>query len=150
MITYQYTDELPDEPIRTDLLTLLLAVFGTKSRPEWLAELTYQQERTPVRTWLAFDGERLIGCKLGYERGPDQFYSWLGGVDAAYRGRGIAGELMQQQHDWCRRVGYRSVRTQTYNQWRSMLILNLRHGFAVIGTVQGKHGLTIMLEKLLT
>lgn len=30
-----------------------------------------------------------------------------------------------------------------------MLILNLRHGFDIVGTMQGKHGLTIILEKQL-
>jgi hypothetical protein len=56
---------------------------------------------------------------------------------------------MRRQHDWCRQNGYRTIRTHTYNQWRSMLILNIRSGFDIIGTLSGKRGLTIVLEKTL-
>lgn len=35
---------------------------------------------------LAVEGDTLIGFKLGYPHPDDIFYSWLGGVHAAYRG----------------------------------------------------------------
>jgi len=111
------------------------------------ADLRYQQQRGPVQAWLAYEGERLIGGKLGYERKPGHYYSWLGGVHPDFRSQGIAAELMRQQHAWCVAQGYRRIRTQTYNRWRAMLLLNLRHGFDITGTLQGSHGLTIVLEK---
>ncbi|RSK40863.1 GNAT family N-acetyltransferase [Hymenobacter perfusus] len=111
------------------------------------ADLCYQQARGPVQVWLAYEGERLIGCKLGYERKPGHYYSWLGGVHPDFRNQGIAAELMRRQHAWCQAQDYRAVRTHTYNRWRAMLLLNLRHGFDIIGTLQGAHGLTIVLEK---
>ena len=99
---------------------------------------------------LALDDERVVGCKIGYAHHlPNTFYSWLGGVDPAYRGQGIAGELMRRQHDSCQSAGYAVIRTHTYNQWRDMLLLNLRCGFDIIDTQPGKHGLTIVLEKRL-
>ncbi|GAB3551718.1 GNAT family N-acetyltransferase [Spirosoma fluminis] len=148
-IRYEQYDSLPDEPLRSSLLEVLQNVFSSRSREDTLAELTYQLAHTSVPTFLALEGQQVVGCKLGYERQPDQFYSWLGCVRLTHRGHGIAAELMRQQHDWCRQQGYRTVRTQTYNQWRSMLILNLRAGFDIIGTLQGKHGLMIVLEKTL-
>ncbi|KAB7725605.1 GNAT family N-acetyltransferase [Rudanella paleaurantiibacter] len=135
--------------LRAELVQLIARIFGGQLPEEAAAELDYQQARTPLLIGLAFDGPALIGYKIGYERKPGHFYSWLGGVLPTYRGQGIASALMTGQHDWCRQRGYHTLRTQTYNQWRSMLILNLRHGFDIVGTVQGTRGLTIVLEKKL-
>ena len=146
-VRYEIFAGLPPDPLLTTLLDLLAGVFTNQTRSDIAAELTYQQARTPIVTGLAVDDERVIGCKLGYERKPHHFYSWLGCVDPACRGRGIAAELMRQQHDWCRQNGYHTIRTQTYNQWREMLVLNIRAGFDVIGTVQNKRGLALLLEK---
>ncbi len=146
-IQYNHFAGLPPEPLLSATLTLLTGVFANQSPADTSAELTYYSGFPAMQTWLAVADGRVVGCKLGYERKPTQFYSWLGCVDAAWRGRGIASALMQQQHDWCRQGGYQTIQTQTYNQWRSMLVLNIRAGFNIIGTAQGKHGLTILLEK---
>jgi GNAT superfamily N-acetyltransferase len=146
-VRYEMIDGLPAEPVLTALIDQLVTLFTNQSHAELLADLTYQQERTGLHLVLATENEQVIGCKLGYERKPGHFYSWLGGVHPDFRGHGIASELMRQQHDWCRQNNYHTIRTQTYNQWRSMLILNLRFGFDIIGTVQGKYGLTLVLEK---
>lgn len=146
-LQYQLHNGLPTESMLTSLLDLLTAVFNNQSRDEFLSDLTYHHHRTPMLTLLAVNNEQVVGCKLGYERKPGHFYSWLGCVSPAYRGRGIAAELMRRQHDWCRQNGYHTIRTQTYNQWRNMLILNIRAGFDIVGTVQGKRGLTIVLER---
>ncbi len=69
-----------------------------------------------------------------------EFYSWLGGVDPVYRGLGIASQLMTTQHSWSRKKGYAKVQTKTQNRFRSMLILNLNHGFEVIGTHTSDEG----------
>ncbi|MCA8832550.1 GNAT family N-acetyltransferase [Hymenobacter pini] len=135
---------LPD--IQMSLAGLLASTLETPTT-ELLADLHYQHQ--PVQAWLAYDGSRLVGCKLGYERKPGHYYSWLGGVHPDFRGQGIAAELMRRQHAWCAAQGYRHVRTHTYNRWRAMLLLNLHHGFDIIGTMQGAHGLTIVLEKIL-
>ncbi|UFH53072.1 GNAT family N-acetyltransferase [Spirosoma sp. KNUC1025] len=148
-LRYQAYATLPPQPLLTSLLTLLSGVFASQGSSDLLSELTYQVSRTGLQTLLAVQNEQVVGCKLGYERKPGSFYSWLGAVHPDYRGNGIASELMRQQHEWCRQNGYHTVRTQTYNQWREMLILNLRFGFQITGTVQSKHGLTIFLIKKL-
>ena len=149
-VHYEVTDGLPSEPVFTSLVELLTGIFDNQSAAEIRSELTYQHARTGLQTQLAVVNEQVVGCKLGYERKPRQFYSWLGAVHPEFRGQGIASELMRRQHDWCRRQNHQTIRTQTYNQWREMLVLNLRFGFDIIGTVQGKRGLTIVLEKNLS
>ena len=148
-IQYQFYHTLPLEPQLTALLNLLADVFDNESLADLRTELTNRQRQTGIYTGLALANGIVVGCKLGYERKPGHFYSWLGCVAPAFRGNGIAAELMRRQHEWCRQHNYQTIRTQTYNQWRSMLILNLRAGFDIIGTMQGKHGLTIVLEKTL-
>ncbi len=146
---YETCVGLPPAHLLTTLVDLLLETFKNQTRTEWLADLTYQQARTPLVIQLAIDNGYVAGCKLGYEQSPDTFYSWLGCVDPAYQKQGIGAELMRQQHNWCLQNGYRTVQTRTYNQWRAMLVLNIRAGFDIVGTVQGKRGLTIVLEKQL-
>lgn len=145
-VCYEVEPNLPQESRLTSLLDLLTDVFKNQSSAELRTELIYQQARTGLHTLLAVVNGQVVGCKLGYERKPGQFYSWLGAVHPDFRGQGVASELMRRQHDWCRQQGYHIIRTQTYNQWRDMLILNLRFGFDIVGTVQGKHGLMIILE----
>jgi predicted GNAT superfamily acetyltransferase len=153
-IHYNVYSALPPEPVLSKLLDLLTEVFANQSREEWLADLTGKATAySGFQLLLALDGTMVVGCKVGYQWQPDgnpvagTFYSWLGGVSGMYRGNGIAGELMRQQHETCRANGYYTIRTHTYNQWREMLILNLRHGFEIVGTQPGKRGLTIVMEK---
>lgn len=146
---YEWLETPLPLPLTDRLAELIATIFEDQSPVQAAIELAYQQTRTPLLVGLAFDGPVLVGYKIGYERQPGHYYSWLGGVLPAYRGHRIASALMEQQHEWCRRQGYHTIRTQTYNRWRSMVILNLRHGFDIVGTVQGKRGLMIMLEKRL-
>ncbi|MFD2786316.1 GNAT family N-acetyltransferase [Hymenobacter rubripertinctus] len=142
---------LPDiVPAQSKLLTTLLAAALETDEVELLADLRYQQQRQPVQAWLVEHAGQVVGGELGYERKPGHYYSWLGGVLPAFRGQGLAAELLRRQHAWGRAQGYRAVRTHTYNHWRGMLLLNLRHGFDIMGTTQSARGLTIVLEKDLT
>ncbi|UYZ61393.1 GNAT family N-acetyltransferase [Hymenobacter weizhouensis] len=136
----------PDVPTWQPVVELLAAALET-SAADVAQDLRYQQQRQPVQAWLAVAEGQVVGCKLGYERQPGHYYSWLGGVHPDFQGRGIAAELMRRQHAWCRQQGYQRIRTHTFNRWRAMLLLNLRHGFDIIGTMQSPRGLTIVLEK---
>ncbi|WP_188558847.1 GNAT family N-acetyltransferase [Hymenobacter glacieicola] len=145
--TFRLLADLVAESDRDALAELLHQIFPDTLVSDWAAELWYQQQRQPVQAWLAWADAQLVACKLGYERKPGHYYSWLGGVHPDFRRRGLAQELMRQQHAWGQQQGYRSIRTQTLNRWRSMLVLNLRMGFDIVGTVQGERGLTLVLEK---
>ena len=101
---------------------------------------------------IALDGTKVIGYKIGYALDSDKFYSWLGGVDANYRNYGVASKLMDKQHQYLRRNGYKIVQTKTKNKWRSMLILNIKSGFDVIDTYNDDKGepIIILEKKLLS
>lgn len=147
--TYTYVTRegpLPEDLLRavSQFFQLLFEGFDEPSFRERLRQVT--------RSVLvaAYRGDELVGCKLGYARSESVFYSWLGGVSAAHRQRGIARELMRRQHDWCRRQGFTRVRMKTRNRWRSMLLLSLQEGFYITETyTRADNDLRIILEKAL-
>lgn len=107
------------DPVRAfvdELLELARIAFGA-------FDPTYLNDRMPhvadpsVTLARAPQGA-LVGFKLGYRRGGDLFYSWLGAVDPDWRRRGIAQRLMAMQHDWARQQGYRHIETRTRQQLR--------------------------------
>jgi predicted GNAT superfamily acetyltransferase len=99
---------------------------------------------------VAVQDDCVVGYKIEYQDRKSRFYSWLGGVYPEYRSQGIASELMFKQHEWCKEQRYTVIRTQTKNKFRNMLILNLSHGFDIVGTYTDEKGEPkIILEKRL-
>lgn len=148
MITILEKHGLPDDDTRQVVFHLYEAVFG-KPAGEKMQERLAGAADLLVLIAQTEDGTP-TGFKVGYRQDLFTWYSWLGGVLPEFRGQGIAGALMQHQHDWAKNRGYRRIQTKTMNRWRSMLILNLKFGFNVIGTYQGIDGtLRIILEKRL-
>lgn len=147
-IRFETLPAWPEPPVGAALRDLHALVFANAVTEAELQErLSWQ--RDPL-VQLAWHGEQLVGYKIGYLRKERHYYSWIGGVHPDFRQQGIAGQLMQAQHAWCQQQGYKTVRTHTKNSWRSMLILNLRHGFDVIGTLTDELGEPkLILEKKL-
>ncbi|WP_047982348.1 GNAT family N-acetyltransferase [Ornithinibacillus contaminans] len=144
-LTYASFNKIPNEEMVDQIVALHTTVFGESD------DLPGRMSEKPnLRIDVAIDDEKLVGYKIGYALNREQFYSWLGGVDPGYRNKGIASELMKQQHEFIRESGYYSVQTKTKNQWRSMLILNIKSGFYIIGTFTDSLGEPkIILEKKL-
>ncbi|MHB1682862.1 MAG: GNAT family N-acetyltransferase [Bacilli bacterium] len=124
-------------------LERLCALHDTIFRSQSSATIAMElQKKHHFLILLALHEKSVVGFKIGYEDRTGRFYSWLGGVDPDFRGRGIASELMGRQHAWCIDNNYRVIRTHTKNKWRNMLILNLRHGFDIVGTFTDERGET--------
>lgn len=91
-----------------------------------------------------------VAFKIGYEKYPGIFFSWLGGVLPSNRRSGIARQLLQKQHDWCVSRGYDEIQTETFGDVPEMLILNLAEGFQVFGTYLSSDGrIRVQLRKTL-
>ncbi|MDM5227213.1 GNAT family N-acetyltransferase [Cytobacillus sp. NJ13] len=135
----------PEEEILEGILELHKTIFGESDQL-----VSKMKSKPQLLLLVAMDGEKVIGYKMGYAIDQDTFYSWLGGVDPDYRKNGIASMLMERQHGYLKEKGYKVVRTKTMNKWRSMLILNIKHGFDVIEAYIDEKGLhKIVLEKRL-
>lgn len=144
-IQYEILDYSPPEAVLSRIWELHRTIFGGHDQQDLLAAMA---KKTGLLAVIAREDYRIVGYKLGYERKPKHFYSWLGGVDPACRRQGIGRGLMEFQHQWLRENGYQWVRTHTMNRWRDMLILNLLAGFEIIGTYSDHRGGTkIIMEK---
>ncbi|WP_203247093.1 GNAT family N-acetyltransferase [Sporosarcina beigongshangi] len=145
MLTYKSFWGIPDGEVVVGILKLHESVF------EESATLVDKIKSKPkVLMNIAFDQSVVVGYKIGYEMDAHKYYSWYGAVHEAYRGQGIAAELMKQQHCLIEEAGYTIVQTKTRNKWRSMLILNIKNGFDVMEVFTDDDGIhRIVLEKKL-
>ena len=141
-----YEDPIPDR-IAEDVANACEEILGSLQRSKYYWNLSNKKDLCLV---IAMDGASLVGFKIGYGKGREKFYSWMGGVVEKYRRKGIAQELMNQQHQWCKSNNFKVIETQTINQWKEMLIFNIRNGFEISGVRDSKDfGLKIILEKKL-
>jgi GNAT superfamily N-acetyltransferase len=126
------------------LLALCRSIF-----PEFTD--AYLLDRLPALTdpmlWLAIEEGEWKGFKLGYRRGCDLLYSWLGGVAPDLRGKGVASELMRLQHADATAEGYRFVETRTRAENNPMILLNLRHGFRIAGFETDSRGIAVVIQR---
>ncbi len=100
------------------------------------ASLDFYTERLKHRLHLALvaekDGE-LMGFKVGYQSDtPDTFYSWMGGVRAEFRGKGIATALAEEQERWAKAQGFTSVFFKTRNRFPGMIQFGIKRGFKIV------------------
>lgn len=145
MIEYTEIETAPEEEALSEIIEFSRRIFGN-AEPEKFAKRIGEAENLLII--LARNGSEIVGFKIGYEIEPKVFYSWVGGVSKDFRNRGIAAELMKRQHLWCRRKGFERVRTHTKNEFKPMLILNIRHNFDIVNVYRDKRDeLKIVLEK---
>jgi GNAT superfamily N-acetyltransferase len=138
-----------NEATQATLLELYEAIFATPPSAHMLDRLAHRHDFLLILAKDRVTG-KATGFKLGFRDSPDTYYSWLGGVLPAARGQGLARRMMEYQHEWAAARGYTYIRTNTLNQWRAMLILNLQAGFDIIGTERRHDGeVKILLEKKL-
>jgi GNAT superfamily N-acetyltransferase len=95
---------------------------------------------------------RPVGFLLGFELKPRVFFAWFYGVLPQHRRQGIASQLMEAVHSWCRLNDYESLRMECHNQHRAMLHLAINHEYDIIGlrwdTDRGDN--LILLQKMLS
>jgi len=128
------------------LLTLCQSIFPDFSDRYLLDRLG---RLTDPMLLLAGEGHAWKGFKLGYRRGDALLYSWLGGVVPELRGRGVASELMRRQHAQAAAESYRCIETRTRAANNPMILLNLRHGFHVVGFETDASGISVVIQRRL-
>lgn len=136
-----------DDKILADIFTLEEAIFDKALGADYI--LADSKNRHNLYGLIVYDDGKPVAYKVGYEASPKVFYSWLGGVLPNHRGQGIAKRLMQQQHEFARECGYKRVRTHTFNKFKTMIILNIKTGFDIVGLTHSAHedGQKIILER---
>lgn len=82
---------------------------------------------------IAYEKDSPVGFKVGYERTPDTFYSWMGGVLPTHRRLGIAQRLAETQETWAKEQGFSAIQFKTWNKHRAMLLFAIGRGFSILG-----------------
>lgn len=141
------TSEIITPQNKEQITGLLRLVFGAY-KPEKLDSKLKDKKKV----WLinAYDDQKLVGFKLGYQLSQTTFYSWLGAIDPEYQGIGLGKKLLDLQHVWCSENGYEVIETKTMNKWKTMLLLNIKNGFEITRTERNQRGeMKILMEKKL-
>ncbi len=146
-ILYKTIEGIPDENIYQELTKFYSSLFED-------ADLKFFKQRVlehpQLCTVLAYQNDNLIGFKIGYPYSEDTFYSWIGGVLTQFRRQGIATNLAINQEEYAKTKGFTRLRTKSMNQYKPMMILNLKNGFDIINIYTNTKGQTkIVFEKVL-
>lgn len=145
MITFEEIEGKHDSQTLEKIAEFYRSIFAATD-----SEKLYKRIDSAVNifTVLAFSDDEIVGFKLGYQIDAKKFYSWLGGVKSEFRKHGIAQELMNRQHFWCKENGYKIVQTKTKNSFKPMLILNIKNSFDIIELQRNERNeIKIVLEK---
>ena len=133
--------------VRQTLIDLENQIFKL---PMTLIELDQElKSKHGLIALIAYSQSTPCGFKIGYEQSPKRFYSWIGGTLPDFRNQGIAKQLMLKQHELAKNKGYAFIATQTKNEFKDMLILNINSGFEINGVRQSLNSdkPAILLEK---
>ncbi|OSY87046.1 hypothetical protein WH52_13360 [Tenacibaculum holothuriorum] len=144
-IQYSVIEGIPNQEQMEELLTLYTTIFKD-AQPKFFIERI--ETKTQLLCLIACDGNIPVGFKIGYQYNPNTFYSWVGGVLENYRKKGIAKTLALLQEKWVRKSRFSKLRTKSMNQYKPMLILNLKNGFDIVQVYSNEKGQTkIVFEK---
>ena len=119
--------------IETDLQTILRVNNQLPEfvKPRSLSELQSRVGNQFLALVYEMD-ECPVAFKLGYALDNRVFYSWIGGVLPANRGKGLAQQLLTYQEDWCRHHGYKSIQVKSTNRFRAMLSMLIKNGYNIV------------------
>lgn len=128
-----------------EMVELCLVAFE-RFEPDYLTE-RLKTLSVPALISARREAGSLAGFKLGYRRGRNLFYSWLGAVHPAERKRGLATALMERQHVWATDAGYQHIETRTRSENNVMISLNLKSGFFITGFEIDPHGFGVVTQR---
>ncbi len=74
-----------------------------------------------------------VAFKVGYGISKGEFYSWIGAVLPAYRGREIAQKLLEEQERLVFEKGYWRISVKSMNRYRYMLMLLIKNDYQICG-----------------
>jgi ribosomal protein S18 acetylase RimI-like enzyme len=141
-LSIELFESLPNDELIRDILIVANKVLKPTSLETFKAKLI--GKKNPVIVLCRVDNQ-VVGFKVGFEKSPTTFYSWLGGVDPAFQRLGVASALMDNMTNWCIRNRYESLDTKTTNNNKAMIILNIISGFEVKDLMIGKNGVKKIL-----
>ena len=147
-VLYHTFEGIPERHLLDELICFYQERFEDTDREMFLSRIS---NKTDLFITTAQSANGVVGFKLGYALNEHTFYSWLGAVHPDYRKQGIANRLAEMQEKWAVKKGFKHLRTKSMNQFKPMMILNLKRGFEIIEVTTDKKGLRkIVFQKSLS
>lgn len=138
---------MPSRERLKDLFEVYSKIFNTKDQARFLKKISNKKDLLIV---LTYKNKVLAGFKIGFAHNTKVFYSWSGGVLDKERKQGFASKMAQIQEDWVKQNGYKKIRTKSTNQFKPMMILNLKRGFDIVRSYHdGDDNTEVIFEKTL-
>ena len=107
-------------------------IFGVSQEEKYSEEMWVAHLKERGLLLGAFDGDKIVGFKFGYQREPGTLHSWLGGVGETHRKRGIAQMLLDRQERWARQNGFEFITVNTIrDKFPAMYGLLIKNGYVV-------------------
>ncbi len=118
-----------------NVISISKRIFGVTDNENWHhAAVTKWEDRFNKNGALlgAYVNGLLVGYKFGYEKSPERFHSWMGGVLREYRGQKIATHLLKHQENLIKEKGYKEITVNTIeSKYPIMLKFLKKHGYVV-------------------
>lgn len=127
--SYRSFEGLPQESDIKCMLSLYTHIFRDAQSEFFMDRL---QTKNDLLSIIAYWENTPVGFKIGYRYDQSTFYSWIGGVLQSHRQQGIATEMAHLQESWAREKKYKKLRTKSMNQYKPMMILNLKNDFDIV------------------
>ena len=138
---------LPEEEVLDTLLGLYTQIFQD-AQPEFF--LNRLRSKEDLLSIISYSNKQAVGFKIGYRYDLSTYYSWIGGVLENFRKQGFGARMAQRQETWVREKNYKKLRTKSMNQYKAMMILNLKNGFDIVQIYTNQSGQTkLVFEKSL-
>lgn len=144
-IQYFTIEGVPNKQQLEELLYLYSSIFKDAKSDFFIDRIKAKED---LLSLVAYQNKVPVGFKIGYQYNETTFYSWVGGVLENYRKKGIAKTLALLQENWAKEKGYCKLRTKSMNQYKPMLILNLKNNFDIVNIYTNESKQTkIVFEK---
>ena len=144
---FEIIEGIPEDHQLTTLLSLYQQIFEDAEPDFFINRIKSEKQLVSI---IAYYDQLAIAFKIGYRYDESTFYSWVGGVLEPYRNKGVATKLAMLQEKWVKNNGFSKIRTKSMNQYKPMMILNLKNGFDIQKVYTNDRGQTkIVFEKSL-
>lgn len=78
-----------------------------------------------------FDGDKMVGYAMCYNRYPGLYHIWQLGVLKEHRGKGVGSQIYEEIEKYSKKRKYRGVSLNTFNSHKENIILIIKRGYQI-------------------
>ena len=124
-------------PSFNDFVTIMKVhneVFqGEPNFRDYTAEIGFERmkKENDVAFVEVFDGNKMVGYAMCYNRYPGLYHIWQLGVLKPHRSKGIGTQICDEIEKYARERKYKGVSLNTFNSHKNNIILIIKRGYQI-------------------